>query len=431
MVRNSKWLSLALILLLPFSLNGCGKPAPTSGVKTTEIKVAFWGSPEEIEIITNSIKPWQDAHPEISIRFEHTPYGGYDSKMLTRVAGGSAPDVMATEVNYFVTFATKNVLEDLNPYIKEDTAFPKNDFFPEILGRFTVDEKIYAIPRDVAPFACVFYNKELFDEAKIPYPTDDWTWEDMLSKAQALTKRDASGKIIQYGFYGWAWQNFVYGNGGGLANDLKNPTQTRLDDPLSIEGLQFYADLTNKHQVMPTPVALSNMGMGVDVMFSSGRLAMFLSGIWETPALRNYNFKWDVAMFPKNSKGVRHFGTGGSGYAILKSSKHKKEAWEVIKALTSPPGQIELAKRGLAQPSLRSVAESEHWAKHPGAPENKKMLNEAVKYIVFDPFHQKWPEIQSKIIQPEFDLLFNGRQSAEVTAQKIAPKINELLNQKD
>jgi multiple sugar transport system substrate-binding protein len=334
-------------------------------------------------------------------------------------------------VNYFVTFASKHVLEDLTPYIQSDLGFSKNDFFSQILDRFTVDGHIYAIPRDVAPFACVFYNKDLFDEAGLSYPTDDWTWDDMLAKAQALVKRDATGRIVQYGFYGWAWQNFIYGNGGALVDDVKKPAITRLDDPLSIEGLQFYSDLINKYQVMPTPVALANLGMGVDLMFSSGRLAMFLSGIWETPLLRNYHFRWDVAMFPKNAKGIRSFGSGGSGYVVLKSSKHKKEAWEVVKALAGPLGQIQLAERGLAQPALRSVAESRHWATHPGLPENKKMLNEAAGDIVFDPFHPRWAEIQAKVILPEFDLLFNGKETAAEAAAKIAPKVNEMLSEEE
>jgi len=408
-------------------LNACGNSKSTDQEGVVVVKVAFWGSPEEIKIVKNSIKPWEEAHPGIKVRFEHTPYGGYDSKMLTRVAGGAAPDVMATEVNHFVTFASKNVLENLNPYIAADSEFDKKDFFPQILDRFTLNKKIYAIPRDVAPFACVFYNKDLFDKAGVPYPDDDWDWNDLLDKAQALTKQDENGRTIQYGFYGWAWQNFVYGNGGKLVDNVKNPTKVMLDDPLTIEGLQFYSDLVNKYRVMPTPVALANLGMGVDLMFSSGRLAMFMSGIWETPTLRTYKFEWDVAMFPKNPKGIRRFGTGGSGYAVLKSSKHKKEAWEVVKALTGPAGQIELAHKGLAQPARRSVAESEHWATHPGLPHNKAMLNKAVKYITFDPFHPAWQEIQDKIMLPEFDLLFNGKTTAAESARKLTPRMNELL----
>jgi multiple sugar transport system substrate-binding protein len=253
----------------------------------------------------------------------------------------------------------------------------------------------------------------------------------MLRKARALTKRDPGGRVTQYGFYGWAWQNFVYGNGGGLVDDVKNPTRTLLDDPKSVAGLQFYADLINLYQVMPTPVALANLGMGIDLMFASGRLAMFLSGIWETPGLRNYNFKWDVAMFPKNAAGVRAFGSGGSGYSILKSSAHKKEAWEVVKALTSPQGQAELAKRGLAQPSLIDVAEGQFWAADPAPPANKKMLNQAVDHIVFSPFFSRWREIEEKFLRPKLDLVFNGRKTAAEVVGEVAPIINDYLRRGD
>ncbi len=414
-----------LFLAAAFAFSGCGKIASNDG--TTQIKVAFWGSPEEIDIITHSISEWQQAHPNIKIIFEHTPYTGYDSKILTRIAGGAAPDIIATEVDYFVTFASKNVLEDLTPYVDQSTDFDKKDFFPTIFDRFSHQGKILAIPRDVAPFACIFYNKKLFDEAGLAYPTDDWTWDDLLRLSRALTKKDAGGRVTQYGFYGWAWQNFIYGNGGALVDDVKNPKRTLVDDPKTIQGLQYYADLINLYSVMPTPVALANLGMGVDLMFASGRLAMFLSGIWETPGLRNYNFDWDVAMFPKNAQGIRAFGSGGSGYAILKSSKNKKEAWEVIQALTGTSGQKQLAEKGLAQPSRISVSASEAWATNPLPPSNKKMLNEAVKYIQFSPFHPLWREIEEKYLKPQLDLVFNGKKTAAEVAQQVAPQINALL----
>ena len=428
-MKNASLKICSLFFALIIAFSGCGPKASNDGI--TQVKVAFWGSPEEIDIITHSIKDWQTAHPNIKIVFEHTPYTGYDSKILTRIAGGAAPDVIATEVDYFVTFATKGVLEDLTPYAQADTEFSKEEFFPTILDRFMVDGKIYALPRDVAPFACVFYNKQLFDDAGLPYPTDDWTWDDLLRMARTLTKKDANGRVTQYGFYGWAWRNFIYGNGGDLVDNPKKPTRTLIDDPKAIEGLQFYADLINLYNVMPTPTALANLGMGIDLMFSSGRLAMFLSGIWETPGLRNYNFKWDVAMFPKNAQGIRGFGSGGSGYALLKSSKNKKEAWEVIRALTSAQGQNTLAERGLAQPSRRAVSEGPAWAKNPAPPENKKMLNEAVKYIHFSPFHPRWREIEEKYLVPQLDLVFNGKKTAAEVAKEVAPQINTLLQAKE
>jgi len=250
----------------------------------------------------------------------------------------------------------------------------------------------------------------------------------LLEKAKQLTRTDEMGRVTQYGFYGWAWQNFVYGAGGALVDDIKQPRKCLLTRPESKEGLQFFTDLINKHKVMPTPVALANLGMGVDIMFSSGRLAMFLSGVWETPTLRTRSFRWDVAMFPIHSKGIRKFGTGGTGYAILKSSRNKEVAWEVVKALTGPKGQEELAEKGLAQPARKTVAEGPAFAQNDAPPANKKMLNEAVRYTVYDPFHPQWREIEAKIITPELELLFNGRESVEEAAGKIVSQTDAVLN---
>jgi ABC-type glycerol-3-phosphate transport system substrate-binding protein len=420
------------ILLTIFVLAGCDSSVETGAKGITEVKVSFWGTPEEIGIITEALAPWQAAHPEIKIVFEHTPYTGYISKVLTRIAGGAAPDIIATEVDYFVTFATKGVLEDLTPYVAADPkGFDKNDFFPQIIDRFTYQGKFLAVPRDIAPFACVFYNKKVFDQANLPYPTDDWTWSDMLRLARELTKKDASGRVTQYGFYTWAWQNFLYGNGGGLVDNVKNPTRTIMNEDRSVMGLQFYTDLSNLYEAMPTPTAFANFGMGADRMFANGRIAMFLSGIWETPQFRSYDFEWDVAMFPKNDKGVRAFGTGGTGYAILKTSRHKKEAWEVIKALTEPEGQRQFAKRGLAQPARISVAKSDAFADDKTAPFNKKMLNEAVQYAVFSPFHPRWREIEEKYIHPELDLIFNGKKSVAEAAKELAPEVNAQLRRSE
>lgn len=418
------------VLLTIFVWAGCGSPADTDTKGVTEVKVSFWGTPEEIGIITDALAPWQAEHPEIKIVFEHTPYTGYISKILTRIAGGSTPDVIATEVDYFVTFATKGVLEDLTPYVTADPkGFDKNDFFPQIIDRFTYQGKLLAVPRDIAPFACVFYNKKIFDEANLPYPTDDWTWSDMLRLSRELTKKDSAGRVKQYGFYTWAWQNFIYGNGGGLVDDVKNPKRTKLDDDRSIMGIQFYADLSNLYEAMPTPNAFVNFGMGADRMFANGRIAMFLSGIWETPQFRNYNFEWDVVMFPKNDKGIRAFGTGGTGYALLKSSRHKKAAWEVIKALTGPEGQRQFAKRGLAQPARIAVAKDDAFAEDGAAPKNKKMLIEAVQYAVFSPFHSRWREIDEKYIRPKLDLIFNGKKTAAEATRELVPEVNAQLQQ--
>ncbi len=421
----------AIILSFLFQIAGCAPKETGVKPKVVPIKVAFWGSPEEIDIITTTIKNWQRSHPNILVKIEHAPFGGYVSKILTEIAGRAAPDIIAAEVNMFVSFAAKDIFLDLKPFIEKDPVFKLEEFFPEVVDRYTVDGKLYAIPRDTAPFACVYYNKKLFDEAGLPYPTDDWDWNDLLDKAKALTKVDRDGKVIQYGFYSDMWLNFVLSNGGKIVDNVKKPRRCLLDMPESIEGLEFLVDMAHKHRVSPTPTTFRNLGLGVIQMFMMQRVAMFHSGIWETPIIRKVkDFEWDVAMFPKSPKDIKKFGTGGTGYGILKMTKYPQEAWEVLKVLSGDEGQIMLAESGLAQPANRRIAEGEHWAGSTKPPLNKKMLNEAVKYVAYEPFHSKWREARDLYINPEFDLVFNGLESPKDAVNKIVPRINELFKER-
>ena len=412
--------------LLFANLIGCGKGTGDTGATT--IKVAYWGGPEEIAIIQNLVAEWQKSHPDVQVRLEHTPFSAYVSRLLTRMAGNVAPDIMAVEVNLFPTLWAKGAFRSLKPFIDQDPAFDLQEFFPQVIQRFSVNHEVYAIPRDTAPFACVYYNKKLFDEAKLPYPTDDWDWDDLLRLSKALTKTGEDGRVTQYGFYAWAWQNFVYANGGQLVDDLYHPTKCLLGQPKALEGLQFYADLMNKYQVAPTPVALGNHAMGAQQLFMTQRVAMFSSGYWEVPILRQItDFDWDVVMFPKGRGGKHAFGTGGTGYAMLNSSKHPELAWDVLKALAGKDGQERLARTGLTQPANRVVAEGPAFAQAPEKPAHKGMLNEAVQYVVYEPFIPEWREIFELHILPELDLVFNGKRSAKEAAEAFVPDVNAFL----
>ncbi|MFH1407087.1 MAG: sugar ABC transporter substrate-binding protein [Candidatus Omnitrophota bacterium] len=422
-------LFIAVVSSLAFLCCGCGsgKAPETKGV---EIKVAYWGSPEEMSIIRKSIDLWQKQNPDIRVTLEHTPFSGYVSKILTRIAGGAAPDIIAAEVGLFTAFVGKDVFLDLKPYADSDEDFSISDFFPEVLQRFSVEGKLFGIPRDTAPFACVYYNKKLFDQAGLAYPGDEWTWAEFLDTAQKLTKSE-NGKITQFGFYSIFWQNFIYSNGGSLVDNVRNPKKCMLNKPESIEGLKFYVDLINKYRVSPTPLVLGNTGMDAYQLFSGQRIAMYCSGIWESPAFRKIkDFDWDVAMFPKGYKGVRGFGTGGTAYCVLKTTKNPQEAWRVIKALTGDEAQSLFAETGLAQPARKKIAEGEYWAKSNAKPLNKKMLNEAIKFVTYEPFHPKWREIMDLYVNPEFDLVFNGKVKVEEAVSKLAVKVNGLLKER-
>lgn len=444
MFRSLKVQLLLVLVLAVGFFAGCGKKSDETAVKPGQIpiKVAFWGAVEEKGIITDTVRRWEKDHPNIKVILEHIP-SAYTDKVLTEIAGGNPPDIIFAEVNVFVTFFYKNALLDLTPYLKKDKEFKISNFFSEVVSRFTRKGKVFCIPRDTAPFACVYYNKALFKEMGVPLPKDSWNLNEFLDTAKKLTV-DESGKhpgepgfnekkIKTYGYWGWSWQNFVYAHGGGLVDDINNPKICTMNSKEAVEGIQYSVDLSYKHFVSPKPDSLSNMGMSINQLFSMGRLAMFQSGIWETPNLRRVigkKFDWDVAMFPKGPKGKRAFGTGGSGYAIMNMCKNPDAAWEVVKCLAGDYGQETLADTGLAQPANKLIAKGIHWEQDTkNVPLNKGMLNEAVKYVVYDPFHIRWREAWDRYVVPQMDLINNQRVTVKEGVDKIVAKVNPLLKE--
>ncbi|MDD5066522.1 MAG: sugar ABC transporter substrate-binding protein [bacterium] len=426
-MRN--FLKTLLVCLVICTIFSCAPKQPSS---KQQIKIAFWGSFEEVEAIRKIAEKIEKELPGVKLKLEHIAIGNdpsiFSQKILTESAAGTPPDIAFCEVNLFVDFYDKQLFVPLNDFISKDKTFNIKNYFPTIVDRFTVNDIIYIIPRDVAPFAVVYYNKDLFNMEGLAFPTDEWNLNDLLNLSKKLTKKDAKGQITQYGFYTWAWPNFVYAYGGALVDNVKNPKKCLFNAPKTIQGLQFYLDMMYKYKVMPTP---STLQAGYQELFKTGKLAMYCSGVWETPQLRKgASFDWDVVMFPKGPNNTRGFNSGGSGYGILKWCKNKEIAWEILKRLASSDAQEDLAKIGLAQPAEKRLAASKAWALSKDKPLNKKMLNKAVEYVKFDPFTSKWNYINKSIISIKMDPVFLNQAKLLPTLNEVTKDINNYLNKK-
>lgn len=142
------------------------------------------------------VKEFKKIHPEVTeIEVQVTSGDEYLPKLLTQIASGTAPDVIAVENTPFPEFVAKGVVKDVTSYMEKTKGFSKKDFFSHLLDRYTVNGKVYGIPYDCQPQACLFYNKKLFDEAGVAYPNDKWRWEDLLKAAQKLTKSQEIGQL--------------------------------------------------------------------------------------------------------------------------------------------------------------------------------------------------------------------------------------------
>lgn len=423
--RLLTWISFFSFIVTAGFLGGCSY----GGNKGTKIKISSWGDLQENGILAEEISDFEKLHPDIQIELERIPVTEYVTKLLTQVAGGMAPDVIFVEVNNFSDFYLRDALEPLNSYMDSDQ-FSLNDYYPQVIDRFTMNQKTFVIPRDTAPICVIYYNKNAFDECHIPYPTDNWDWNEFVSDAKKLMKKDKKGNVTRWGFVDdWAMgENWIYNAGGSYVDNPKNPTRwTYATDPGTEKGLQFRADLILKYKVLMPPASQAAMGgLGNSDRFVNGSAAMFLSGPWKIPNFHEIkNFKWDIVMQPKSPDGHRGFPTGGSGYGILRSSTHKKEAWELIKFFSGVEGAKKMATTGLSIPVIRSIAQSPIFLDGKD-PQNKKMLLEAIPYSVYNPLCKNWSEVRDGIIGPEMDHIWNG----DETPKEAMEKVKTLLEQK-
>ncbi len=393
-----KFKNLFVLFIAIIFLTGCTKPA-----NKTTIQFASWGSQSEVAIIKPILAKFERENPDIKVEFVHIPQN-YFQKIHLLFASNLAPDVLFINNLYLPIYANAGVLEEVNknsaPHL-----LSSSPFYKKALKALTYNDKLYAIPRDVSTLV-VYYNKEIFKKYNVALPNKYWTFDDFLVLAKKLTKdTDNDGKTDIWGvsfdenllFY----LPYLMSEGGGvLSDDLKTSI---IDTPESQKGLKFYADLRNKYHVAPTQAQSASATMAQ--LFLQGKLAMQISGRWLVPKYRtDANFDWNVINFPAGDKGSI-VPLDASGWAIAKSSKHKKEAQRLIEFLASKESSEKFSQSGLIVPARIDVAESA-FMKETQKPQNKKVFLDVIKTAKNTPVSINYNEIQDDL-KEKTNYLFN------------------------
>ena len=404
------------------------------------LRFVCWDGAEGLECILNAARSFEKAHPGITVKVESVT-ANYQEKLLAQYAAHIAPDVAMMDPGNFQRFAKRDALLPMNAFFGDIPGFDISTYYKEIVDAHSYKGQLYVLPRDIAPMGIIYYNKRAFMEAGIPFPDGSWTWDfeerpelrekDFLWVMHHLTKTDAKGRVTQYGFSPIGEIDFAklcyYSLGANEGDDRESPTKLLYNDPRIVKSFQFVSDLGTKKHWLPTGLELSSDLQSTSVqLFTSGRAAMYMSGIWDVPACRREikgRFDWDVAMAPAYKDGTLKMPTGGSGYCVMSSTKHPKEAWQLTAWMAGAPGMLELAKFGTAQPAIRELARQEPWIPGPHTPEqyqmphNRIITDLAVPHVVFGPNSIEWPDANGRAIQNQ-QRIFEGTEPAETTFRR-------------
>mgnify|MGYP000451111314 CR=1 FL=1 len=447
-------LLLSLVLVLTLLLGACAPaatPAP-SGEATTaptqaagqqptqaaqptqkvKIRGTVWVGDAELEALNKLTAEYLKTHENVEVEWINIVGGGAygRDKLQTMIAGGDAPDVMMLNTGQFEGLASRGALLALDDFVQKE-GFDLSIYWPQAVEGCKYKGKLYGLPRDISN-VILYYNKDMFDEAGVAYPTEDWTWDDFLKAAQALTKdKNGDGKIDQWGFalnnVVWVWAGFVWGNGGEILSPDR--TQCLLTDPKTVEALKFYFDLMTKYQVSPPPGALPEQSWAGDWMVTQAT-AMGLFGPWFRPTLVTMEkpFRWDVAYPPKApSTGKRGSVVYTDMWGIYSGSKVAEQAWDFIKFLTSQKGQemwTELIGARSISP-VKAVAQSDAWLHYGGS--TGEIILDSLSFSQAPPVNFGNANEAETIWDQEFGLVISGEQTVEQAVAKICEQIAPVL----
>jgi multiple sugar transport system substrate-binding protein len=393
----------------------------------TTITWAFWGSPEEAASHERAAAAFMAVHPEIKVETMNFPWSDYFTKMQALWASGDSkaiPDVAFLWPT--PRYAAEGVLEDLTPYI-EKSGYDLNDYWPALLESASYDGKVYGLPRDIETNV-LYYNKDLFDAAGLAYPDDTWTWTQWQDALQKLT---VPGERYGLGMEGGKFDKFVIQNGGGILDDMVNPSKCMLDDPKSIAGVQFVADLMNSGLAM-RDADLSQAGGDAGV-FSSDQAAMIVQNSSRVSAFNAAGKNYDVAPVPIPEGGQRANGAGGAAWVMSAASDNKDAAWTFMQWLQSADGgQLDYLKAGEIFPALRSLAESDTFMKTDQPPANKQafITEAAAGKPTFFGYFPEWDELNGSIISPAMQQIWAGEADPATILPEVCQQVNQFLADK-
>lgn len=387
----------------PAVTNPTAAPPPVAADATAvpggQISFMIFGDPAEKAAYEGLVSAFTQRYPAIQVQLIHIPsQNDYRKRLSTDFAAGTPADVVLINYRRYASFAEKGVLEPLGPYLAQSTVIQEGDFYPESIKPFYWHDALMCIPQNLSSLV-VYYNKNLFDQAGVAYPKPDWTWDDFLRSAQALT-RDTNGDGVtdQYGLGTEASifrvAPFIWQNGGDLVDQAGDPTRLTLDTPETRQAIEWFVDLQVKHKVAPDRV--QEQAELSESRFQNGTLAMFLNSRRGVPTYREIQgFDWDVAPLPqgKQRAGILH----ADAYCMPAASQNKPATWTFIEFANSHEGQTIVARSGRTVPSLKAVAESPAFLDPSVKPKNSQVFLDVIPYIRGVPVMETWVDIEETV----------------------------------
>lgn len=401
---------------------------PSEGEKTV-LKWAIWDL-EATPYWKALEEAYEAENKNVDLELVDLGSADYMTVLATELSGtGSDFDVVTIkDVPGYATLINKNTLEPLGSYI-EGSELNIEDY-GTVIDQITVDEKLYQLPfRN--DFWLVYYNKDIFDNAGVDYPTNDMTFEEYDKLARSVTDTTFGEQV--YGAHYHTWRSAVQLFG------VLDGEHSILDG--EYEFFKPYYEMVlnqTKDGVTRDYVTLSTEGLHYSGAFSNGDVAMMNMGSWFISTMMSklkdgeYNKdvvgNWGLVKYP-HAEGVEAGSTLGTvtGLSVTSVSENKDAAWDFVEFVGGEKGAKVLAETGNF-PAVMSAQVQDIISGMEGFPEDeasKEALNVSNLYLEV-PYHANVSEINAILDTYHKDIM-NKDISIDDGIKKMNEEVGKVL----
>lgn len=414
-------------------LAGCGSKAGEGNGSTgesvegtTTLKISVWDKDKTI-YLQPIINAYEAKNENVKIELIDISSSEYQDKLSVMLSGGSDDiDIITVkDTPGYTSMSNKNQLEPLTSYIEKDKV--DLDLYSGVAEQLEINDELYAIPFR-SDFWVLYYNKNIFDNAGIDYPTNDMTWNEYEALARSLAS--GSGADAIYGTHYHTWRSTVQ-----LAAILDGNNSIIQEGYSFLEPTYEMVLGMQKDKVVMDYASLKTGSIHYSGVFENEQVAMMPMGSWYMGTVSasqkagTTNANWGIVKYP-HAEGVEPGTTLGTitSLGINASSTKKDAAWDFIKFFSSEEGAKIIADNG-TMPAIKTDSIIESIALMDGFPEDensKEALNTVKTYLEM-PVNSKAALIEI-ILNEEHDLIMTSSVEIKAGLEEMGKRVTEELN---
>ncbi|WP_309105107.1 sugar ABC transporter substrate-binding protein [Microbacterium sp.] len=391
-------------------VTGCAPAAPDGDGGPVELRwIMSADSQAEVDVWKHLADMVHEKYPDITVKFESTPFKDYYNKLTTQAASGDLACIAGLQAQRVPDVGS--LFTDLTASF-EKTDFDISEYEPSIVEGLQQDGKQLAVPYDLGPYV-LYYNKDLFDAAGVPVPSPGWSVEEFTAAAKALTKDGVHGFVADA--TPDMWLPYVLSIGGDYIKDGK-PDLTNEE---VVQGFTWVTELATKEKVAPAPPASGASNWPAD-QFRSGNAAMYVDGPWQLiNTKQNVDFTVGLATTPAFD-GTSVTTMSGTGFGVTTSCENPEEAWKAISVIIGPDAQEYIADAGRGFPAYSAA--QDHWYETADVDGAKEAIDTALSTVNVYKTTPKWNQL-SALLQQYGVEAFNGSKAPGDVLEQVQSQV--------